>query len=77
MNRRDLLTSGVATALAAASTAIDRGTVVIDRKREDAAARLKSLEQRFDKLEHHHKNLVRAGGVALALSTGIDIALFL
>lgn len=36
-----------------------------------------ALEQRFDKLEHHHKNLIRVGGLAFALSTGIDLAIFL
>ena len=76
MNRRKLLASGVVTAVAAATTAMDRGAQVFDQKKEDAAAHLKSLEERFDKLEHHHKNLVRVGGIALALSTGVDILAF-
>ena len=77
MNRRELLTTGVVSTLAAATTVIDRGAAVIDHNKEAVNERFKSLEARFDKLEHHHKNLIRVGGIAFALSTGIDVVTFL
>ena len=84
MNRRELLAAGatvVATGTAFAANQIDKGL----HKGKEAVApyqapiekKFKELEDRFDKLEHHHKNLVRVGGMALALSTGIDLAIFL
>lgn len=77
MNRRELLSAGLASATVAAGAAVSRGAQVLDRGREPVEAKLKSLEERFDKLEHHHKNLIRAGGIAFALSTGIDVISFL
>ena len=72
MNRRDLLRAGIATTAAALST----GVTLAEKGRDSVSEKIESLEERFDKLEHRHKKLVRAGAVAVALSTGIDLLLF-
>ncbi len=35
------------------------------------------LEARVDALEHHHKNLLRVGALAFAVSTGLDLTILL
>ena len=85
MNRREILTAGVtavaataaATATAAANQAMNKGKEAIQPYQQPMEQKMKELEDRFDNLEHHHKNLIRVGGLAFALSTGIDLAVFL
>jgi len=77
MNRRELLSNGLAMVTATAAGAASMGRETVQQYREPLEAKLESLEQRFDKLEHHHKNLIRVGGLAFALSTGIDVVAFL
>ena len=69
MNRRELLTAGAAvvatgTAFAASQVdkGLDKGKEAIAPYQEPIEKKFKELEDRFDKLEHHHKNLIRAGG---------------
>lgn len=73
MNRRELLRAGIATGAAAT---LSTGMTLADKGKSSISNQMESLEERFDKLEHHHKNLVRAGAVAFALSTGIDVLAF-
>lgn len=73
MNRREILTAGMATAAMTATAVLGKGAEKLQPIREPLEGKMKALEERFDKLEHHHKNLIRAGGLAFALSTGIDV----
>ncbi|MBO6557706.1 MAG: hypothetical protein JJ934_13540 [Pseudomonadales bacterium] len=73
INRRELLRAGIATGAAAT---LSSGLALADRSKSSISSQMESLEARFDKLEHHHKNLVRAGAVAFAFSTGIDVLAF-
>ena len=71
------LVAGATSTAMAASDALTAGADLAERSREDLNAKLDELEQKFDKLEHHHKNLIRVGGIAFALSTGVDVLAFL
>ena len=78
------MTAGLTTSVLAATAALNKGSDLVDQGRESVEGKLKvidgelkALEKKFDKLEHHHKNLIRAGGLAIALSTGIDVITFL
>jgi hypothetical protein len=77
MNRRELMTAGLAASSLAAVTALNKGADFVEHGRDGVEARLKVLEKKFDKLEHHHKNLIRVGGIAFAVSTGVDVVSFL
>jgi hypothetical protein len=77
MNRRQLLSAGLSAATVTAASALNFGAEKLKPLKDPLDARMEALEQRFDKLEHHHKNLIRVGGLAFALSTGIDLAIFL
>ena len=84
MNRRELLTTCLATgalgatvAVESASAAAEKSVRLAEQGRQQLSDGLESLEARFDKLEHHHRNLIRVGALAFGLSTGIDILTFL
>ena len=82
MNRRELLNAGINGTVLAAVGAMNMGEKLLEqgavqRGKDQLQARLDDLEQRFDKLEHHHKNLVRVGAIAVTVSTGIDVITFL
>ena len=74
MNRRDLL---LTSSVLAATSALTVGSELVDKGKEQLGDKFNNLEERFDELEHHHKNLIRVGGLAFALSTGIDVVSFL
>jgi hypothetical protein len=76
MNRRDLLSAGLSTSVVAASAAINSGSKLVVQGKKKLDPKIKELEERFDKLEHHHKNLIRVGSIAFAMSTGIDLISF-
>lgn len=77
MNRRDFLNAGLASSAVAAATALTAGEQLMASGKEkwgpQLTQKLDNLESRFDKLEHHHKNLIRVGALAFSLSTGIDL----
>ena len=79
MNRRELLKQtilvGVSASGAVASAAIVRSKPALNATRDKLTDSLNVLEKRVNKLERHHKNLVRTGALALAVSTGIDLTL--
>ncbi len=83
MNRRYFLRNAAMTGGAVAGTsmmgsyATDRARALSDSTGEVLSAQMKALENRFDSLEQRHKNLVRAGAVAIAVSTGIDVLAFM
>lgn len=76
-----MLRAGMATVAVAATGVVSgvasKGAEKLKPLREPLESRIEDLEQRFDELEHHHKNLIRVGGIAFALSTGIDVISFL
>lgn len=39
--------------------------------------RMDGIEARMDKMERHHKNMIRVGVLGIAVSTGIDLTLLL
>ena len=73
MNRRDFLNVGLSTGVIVATAVINSGSKLVGQGKEKLDPHLKDLEERFDKLEHHHKNLIRVGSLAFAMSTGIDL----
>ena len=77
MNRRELLSIGLASGALATARVLNSGADVLERGRDGLSERIESMEQRFDRLEHHQKNLVRAGAFAFGISTGIDLLAFL
>jgi hypothetical protein len=81
MKRREFFTrvadASLKTSVVVATSALTVGSDVMSETKDKVSDKLKELEDRFDKLEHHHKNLIRVGGFAFALSTGIDVVSFL
>ncbi len=90
MNRREFIAS-VATHGAAAGVGIaaaanyskDRvaaklaANETFDAARQHVVDGMENLEARVDKLEHHHRNLLRVGALAVAISTGVDLTILL
>ena len=79
MNRRELLKRtfqvGVTTSTAFATAALATGKPAISTARDKLNDGLAKLEKRVEEMEHHQKKLLRVGAIALAVSTGIDLAL--
>ena len=78
MKRRELLSAGLNSSVLAAVAALDAGERlmqhrVVQQGADKISTRMDALEARFDRLEHHQKNLVREGALAFTLSTGIDV----
>jgi len=44
---------------------------------EKLNSRFEVLEARVDKMEHHHRNLLRVGVLGIVISLGIDLTFFL
>lgn len=61
----------------AGNAAADHMRAAGDRSAEVLSRQMSSLEDRFDSLEKRHRNLVRAGAIAITVSTGIDVLTFL
>ena len=81
MNRREFLSkvtdAGLKSSVVVATSALTVGSDLVDRHKDRLGDKLDQLEARYDKLEHHHKNLIRAGAVVFAVSTGFDVITFL
>lgn len=81
MNRREFLSrvadAGARSTAVVAATAVTAGSGLVRQGKSHLGPKLEELEARFDKLEHHHKNLVRVGALAFAVSTGVDVLAFL
>ncbi|MFP6806782.1 MAG: hypothetical protein VB957_06325 [Pseudomonadales bacterium] len=87
-NRRAFLKNAISTGIAS-STAM-AGYAIANRRElagqakelgqdtiEKVRKQMEALETRVDKMEHHHQNLLRFGAIGLAISTGVDLTLFL
>ncbi len=64
-----------AAVLAAGGIATTRENAVVVR--DQLVDGMDKLEARVDKMEHHHRNLLRVSALAFALSTGVDLTLLL
>jgi hypothetical protein len=61
--------------IAAASVA--RGKTLVNRSGDELAGRIDELKKRIDSLEENQKNFIRTLCVVTALSTGIDLSMFI
>ena len=85
MNRRQFLkqsinrTAGTVSGITVAAIAGGEHAIqqAMDSARGQVEAGLNNLEARVDKLEHHHRNLIRVGALGLTVSTGIDLSILL
>jgi hypothetical protein len=79
MNRRELLrrtiVAGITSSGAVASAAFVKAKPALSNTRDRLNDSVDVLEKRVKKLERNHKNLIRTGAIALAVSTGIDLTL--
>lgn len=81
MNRREFFRQAAGGVLIGAATAgasfveqaRQRGTGMAGDTCEAVSRRLDAIESRFDRMEHHHRNLLRVGALAFTVSTGIDV----
>ncbi len=86
MNRRHLVKAVLGSAVVTSVTQLHLPTVLRDRETgrealQSAAKKMRqsfeALENRVDKMEHHHQNLLRFAAIGLAISTGVDLSLLL
>ena len=81
MERREFIGRFAASVLAGGSAVagatVAAGREQVERIRPLVDERLEALESRVDRMEHHHRNLLRVGAIGLAVSTGIDLTLLL